>query len=90
MDRVSRPTVMRSQIKVDVVFCEERSESLVVCLFFGNRSLLIGNRSRHLLVFPGQSGQLDYTCGISDEEMTRRFKEAIRIDEEMRDIQGIP
>ena len=34
--------------------------------------------------------QLDYTCGISDEEITRRFKEAIRIDEEMRAIQGLP
>ena len=37
-----------------------------------------------------EKNQLDYTCGVSDEEMTRRFKEAIRIDEEMRDIQGLP
>ena len=37
-----------------------------------------------------EKNQLDYTCGISDEEMTRRFKEAIRIDEEMRNIQGLP
>ena len=37
-----------------------------------------------------EKNQLDYTCGISDEEMTIRFKEAIRIDEEMRDIQGLP
>ncbi len=33
---------------------------------------------------------MDFTCGISDDEMTRRFKEAIRLDEEKRDIQGIP
>ena len=37
-----------------------------------------------------EKNELDYTCGISDEEMTRRFKEAIRIDEEIRDIQGLP
>lgn len=34
--------------------------------------------------------QLDYTCGLSDEEITRRFKEAIRIDEEIRSIMGVP
>ena len=37
-----------------------------------------------------EKNQLDYTCGLSDEEITRRFKEAIRIDEEIRNIQGIP
>lgn len=37
-----------------------------------------------------EKNQLDYTCGLSDEEITRRFKEAIRIDEEIRAIQGIP
>ena len=37
-----------------------------------------------------EKNQLDYTCGLSDEEITRRFKEAIRIDEETRKIQGIP
>lgn len=37
-----------------------------------------------------EKNQLDYTCGISDEEMTHRFKEAIRLDKEARDIQGIP
>ena len=36
-----------------------------------------------------EKNQSDYTCGISDEEMTRRFKEAIRIDEEMRSVQGL-
>ena len=30
--------------------------------------------------------ELDYTCGISDDELTERFKEAVRIDEEIRKI----
>ena len=37
-----------------------------------------------------EKNQLDYTCGLSDDEITRRFKEAIRIDEEIRAVQGIP
>ena len=34
--------------------------------------------------------ELDSTCGISDEELTRRFKESIRIDDEIRKIKGLP
>ena len=34
--------------------------------------------------------ELDSTCGISDEELTQRFKEAIRIDDEVRRIKGLP
>ena len=34
--------------------------------------------------------QLDSMCGISDDELTRRFREAIRIDEEIRAIKGLP
>ena len=34
--------------------------------------------------------ELDSTCGISDEELTQRFKEAIRIDKEIRKIKGLP
>ena len=34
--------------------------------------------------------ELDYTCGISDEELTKRFNESIRIDEEIRKIKGLP
>lgn len=34
--------------------------------------------------------ELDSTCGISDEELTRRFKESIRIDNEIRKIKGLP
>ena len=29
-------------------------------------------------------------CGISDEELTERFKESIRIDDEIRRIKGLP
>ena len=34
--------------------------------------------------------ELDSTCGISDEKLTQRFKEAIRIDKEIRKIKGLP
>lgn len=34
--------------------------------------------------------ELDSTCGIPDEELTRRFKESIRIDNEIRKIKGLP
>lgn len=33
--------------------------------------------------------ELDSTCGISDEELTIRFKESIRIDNEVRKIKGL-
>lgn len=34
--------------------------------------------------------ELDSTCGISDEELTQRFKDSIRIDDEIRRIKGAP
>jgi len=34
--------------------------------------------------------ELDSTNGISDEELTLRFKESIRIDNEIRRIKGLP
>ena len=34
--------------------------------------------------------ELDSTCGISDDELTKRFKESIRIDDEIRKIKGLP
>ena len=34
--------------------------------------------------------ELDSTCGISDEELTRLFKESIRLDDEERRIKGLP
>lgn len=36
------------------------------------------------------SNELDSTCGISDEELTIRFKESIRIDNEIKKIKGLP
>ncbi len=39
-------------------------------------------------MIPGKN-QLDYTCGLSDDEITRRFKEAICIDGEIRAVQRI-
>ncbi len=37
-----------------------------------------------------ETNELDSTCGISDEELTERFKAAIRIDNEIRRIKGLP
>ena len=34
--------------------------------------------------------ELDSTCGISDDELTERFKEAIPIDNEIKKIKGVP
>ena len=34
--------------------------------------------------------ELDSTCGISDEELTKRFIESIRIDNEIKKIKGTP
>lgn len=34
--------------------------------------------------------ELDSMCGISDEELTERFKEAIRIDNERKRAKGAP
>ncbi len=36
------------------------------------------------------ANELDHTYGISDEELTERFKESIRIDNEIRRIKGLP
>ncbi len=37
-----------------------------------------------------EENDLDITCGLTDDEMTFRFKEAIRIDNEIRKIKGFP
>lgn len=34
--------------------------------------------------------ELDSTCGISDEELTKRFKKAIEIDTEIKKAKGVP
>ena len=36
------------------------------------------------------TNELDSTCGLSDDELTQRFKESIRIDDEIRRIKGLP
>lgn len=37
-----------------------------------------------------ERNELDFTCGISDEELTERFKAAVRIDNEIKRIKGAP
>ncbi|MBO4335758.1 MAG: hypothetical protein J5846_08000 [Desulfovibrio sp.] len=37
-----------------------------------------------------EENDLDHTCGLSDDELTERFKESIRIDNEIRRIKGLP
>lgn len=34
--------------------------------------------------------ELDSMCGVSDEDLTKRFHEAIRIDNEIKKIKGVP
>ena len=36
------------------------------------------------------ANDLDRTCGLTDDEMTERFKESIRIDNEIHKIKGAP
>ena len=37
-----------------------------------------------------EGNDLDTTYGLTDDELTERFKEAIRIDNEIRRIKGLP
>ena len=37
-----------------------------------------------------ESNELDSMCGISDDELTESFKEAVRIDNEIKRIKGAP
>ena len=37
-----------------------------------------------------EGNELDSTYGLSDDELTERFKAAIRIDDEVRRIKGLP
>ena len=37
-----------------------------------------------------ETNDLDTTCGLTDDELTERFKESIRIDNEIRRIKGVP
>ena len=44
----------------------------------------------HAATFHMELNELDSTCGLSDEELTERFKASIRIDNEIRRIKGLP
>ena len=37
-----------------------------------------------------EEDELDSTCGVSDKEMTHRFQEAVRIENEIKKIKGLP
>ena len=37
-----------------------------------------------------EMNELASTCGITDDELTERFKEAIRIENEIKKIKGAP
>ena len=37
-----------------------------------------------------EENELDSTCGISDEELTIRFNEAIRLENEYSRVKGVP
>ena len=37
-----------------------------------------------------ETNELDTICGLTDEELTERFKEAIHIDNEIKRIKGLP
>ena len=37
-----------------------------------------------------ETNELDTICGLTDEELTERFREAIRIDNEIKRIKGLP
>ena len=37
-----------------------------------------------------ETNELDSMCGISDDELTERFIESIRIDDEIRRIKKLP
>ena len=37
-----------------------------------------------------EQNELDSTCGLSDDELTKRFEEAVRIENEIKKIKGQP
>lgn len=37
-----------------------------------------------------EENELDSTCGISDDELTERFKASIEIDRKICEIKGLP
>ena len=47
-------------------------------------------RNRTKVNSMGQHNRLDSMCGVSDEELTERFKKSIQIDNEIKRIKGLP
>lgn len=37
-----------------------------------------------------EENELDSTCGISDDELTKRFIESVRIENEIKKAKGVP
>ena len=37
-----------------------------------------------------ERNELDSTCGVSVDELTKRFVEAVRIENEIKKIKGLP
>jgi hypothetical protein len=37
-----------------------------------------------------ETNELDSMCGVSDEELDKCFKEAVRIENEIKKIKGLP
>ena len=46
------------------------------------------NKKRDLKV--DEINELDSTCGVPDDELTKRFIEAVRIENEIKKIKGLP
>jgi len=37
-----------------------------------------------------QNDYYDQTCGVSDDELSHRFREAVRIENEIKKLKGLP
>ena len=55
-----------------------------MCQLSRYRYRIIGDDSMN------EKNELDYSYGLSDDELTERFRESIRIDNEIRRIKGLP
>lgn len=52
--------------------------------------MIISNKKKRRFLIMEEMNELDSTCGITDDELTERFKEAIRIDNEIKKVKGVP
>lgn len=37
-----------------------------------------------------EENELDSTCGVSDKEMTYRFQQGVKIENEIKQLKGLP